>query len=280
MSSGDQPSGFDPWSNGSLGILRTVVAVTRERQVTVTAASVAYYSFNSLIPFSLFLLAGLSYFGHLEMVAETIGRVAGMAPEGVRRFVKQASGNATTRRRAVAIAVVVFVWSGLRLFRAVDGAFSRIYGTRKRVSVIERLVNAILAFLTVAVAIALLGIVGVTLTVIAGKQLSLLLGPVLLFLSFLGLFLPMYYLFPEPAVTLREVLPGALTAAVAWTLASVGFRFYAETTGSILLYGAAGAVLLILTWLYVGGLVLLVGAVLNAVLAGRVDADSDWVPSL
>lgn len=262
----------------AVGVLRAVVAVARERQVTVTAASVAYYSFNSLIPFALFLVAGLSYVGQFELLAGVVGNLLGVEPGRVQGLVGNVDGGG--RRRAVAIAVVVFVWSALRLFRAVDGAFSRVYGTRKRVSVLGRVANAAVAFLTVALAVALLGAVGVVLTALAGGTIGPVLGPPLLFLSLVAVFLPMYYLFPEPAVTLREILPGTVAAAVAWTVASVGFRLYAETTASVRLYGVAGGLLLVLTWLYVGGLVLLGGAVLNAVLAGRVEPDGEWLPSL
>jgi membrane protein len=37
-------------------------------------------------------------------------------------------------------------------------------------------------------------------------------------------------------------------------------------------------VLLVLSWLYVGSFALLVGVVLNAVIAGRVEPDETWVP--
>ncbi|MFC7176850.1 YhjD/YihY/BrkB family envelope integrity protein [Halosegnis marinus] len=57
-----------------------------------------------------------------------------------------------------------------------------------------------------------------------------------------------------------------------WTALQTGFRVYAGIAGSYEAYGVLGAVLLLITFLYFGGLVLLVGVVLNAVLAGRVEA--------
>jgi membrane protein len=38
-------------------------------------------------------------------------------------------------------------------------------------------------------------------------------------------------------------------------------------------------VILLLTWLYVGSFALLVGVVLNAVVAGRVEAEREWLPT-
>jgi membrane protein len=53
---------------------------------------------------------------------------------------------------------------------------------------------------------------------------------------------------------------------------------YAGVSRSVDLYGVVGGLLLLLTWLYVGGLALLLGVVVNAVLAGRVDPDTVWRP--
>lgn len=89
----------------------------------------------------------------------------------------------------------------------------------------------------------------------------------------------MYYRFPGERVAVREALLGAAFSAVVWMLSSLLFRAYAATSDSVGLYGVAGAVLLVLTWLYLGGLTLLFGAVLNAILAGRVDVDDGWLPT-
>ncbi|THE63493.1 hypothetical protein D8Y22_16815 [Salinadaptatus halalkaliphilus] len=94
----------------------------------------------------------------------------------------------------------------------------------------------------------------------------------------IGVFAPMYYLFPEPTVSVGEILPGTVFAALSWTVLAVGFRIYVATSDSVALFGIAGAVLIILTWVYLGGFCLLLGAVLNAVLADRVDPETEWIP--
>ena len=54
-----------------------------------------------------------------------------------------------------------------------------------------------------------------------------------------------------------------------WTLLETGFRSYAVIASQFDVYGVLGVVLLLVTWYYVGSMALLVGAALNAVLAGR-----------
>ena len=82
-------------------------------------------------------------------------------------------------------------------------------------------------------------------------------------------FLPLYHLLPGEDVSVREALPGAVLAAVGWTLLQTGFRVYAAGAAGYETYGVLGGTLLLVTFLYVGAPLLLVGVVLNAVLAGR-----------
>lgn len=60
------------------------------------------------------------------------------------------------------------------------------------------------------------------------------------------------------------ILPGAILAAVFWALLSGLFRFYVSRFGQYnKAYGAIGAVIVLLLWLYLCSLVLLIGAQLN-----------------
>jgi len=90
-----------------------------------------------------------------------------------------------------------------------------------------------------------------------------------LVLALVVAFFPIYYVFPDTSVTAREVLPGVVIAAVGWALLQGLFQLYASVSSLADLYGALGAVLLFIFWLYFGSLILLVGATVNVVLANR-----------
>jgi membrane protein len=67
------------------------------------------------------------------------------------------------------------------------------------------------------------------------------------------------------------VTPGSIVAAVVWALATVGFAFYVANFGSYnATYGALGAVIVFLTWLYLTSYIILLGAEMNAVLEQEV----------
>lgn len=82
-------------------------------------------------------------------------------------------------------------------------------------------------------------------------------------------FLPLYYVMPPVDVSAREALPGTAVAAVGWLVLQFGFQIYVANAGNYQAYGLLGAVLLFQTWLYFASILVLMGAVVNVVLAGR-----------
>ena len=61
--------------------------------------------------------------------------------------------------------------------------------------------------------------------------------------------------------------PGSAFATIGWIAATVGFAFYVRNFGSYnATYGALGAVVIFLTWLYISAYIILLGAELNRIL--------------
>jgi membrane protein len=59
--------------------------------------------------------------------------------------------------------------------------------------------------------------------------------------------------------------PGAAIGIVAWILSSLGLRIYLHFFNSYsVTYGSLGAVIILLTWFYISGLMLLLGAEVNS----------------
>ena len=256
-----------------------MVAVGREEQLGASAASLAFYAFNALLPLLLLVAAVLATVGTPEFLPAVLERAAGVDPRRVRSLLRRHGSEAPGRGRAVTLALLITAWSGLQTFRAVDGQFAALYGERKERSLVQQLRDSALVLATVSVGLGGLGGGGVALAVVVSDGHWLVLGPVLLFVGLVALFVPMYFLLAVDS-TLRQVLPGAAFAAGVWTASVLGFRLYFVTAESVELYGVAGALLLVLAWLYVAALALLLGVVLNALLAGRVEPDDDWLPDV
>ena len=108
-------------------------------------------------------------------------------------------------------------------------------------------------------------------TVVAVHVLGWMLAAVFLGLSFASV----YYWAPDHRKRQWHwITPGAVLGIVGWLLASVGFRLYLHffNTYSVT-YGSLGALIILLMWFYITGLMLLLGAEFNSELeASAVEA--------
>lgn len=254
------------------------MAVSREKRVSANAAVLAYYAFNLLVPLVLLVFVAVSSYGPVSRVAVLLELFTGIGAVEFETLLRRIGADPPGRTRAVALAGAIFLWSSVRLSRAVHEVFHAVYGTRQELSLYRQLLDSLLVVGGVLVGLVLLVVVGVVFAARTSGVVWSVAGPILLTAMLIVAFVPTYFVFPDPDVSVRETLPGATFAAGAWAVSSVGFRAYATVAGSVELYGVAGGVLLLLSWLYFGGLAVLVGVVLNAVLAGRVDPDAAWVP--
>jgi YihY family inner membrane protein len=253
-----------------LTLARRVVREVRTRDATLLAASIAYYAFVSLLPLLVVTTIVATVVGGASFrtaVLSLAGRY--LLPVG-QELVGEALANTTGRGGVTLVGFALLLWSSLKLFRGIDTAFARVYGTAPR-----DFLGSVRVGVTVLVAvgvgsfggIALVGVVAVLRTPAA------ILAPLLFFAVLVAALFPVYFLTPTVDLSPREALPGTLLGAVGWTLLGTAFALYAavaSTSGRFALYGALGAVLLLVTWFYLAGLILLVGATLNAVRGGRI----------
>lgn len=256
-------------STTALGTVRRVADTAIDRQVTFLAAAIAYYAFVSLIPALLLLVVVASaVFGEAiaaELVAATGDFLTPSGEEAVAAAVSSAGG----RTGASVIGLAVLLWSTLKVFRGLDTAFVELYGVEGSPDFVKQVTDAASVVLGVGVGIGVMVAVGAF--VAAADAVPLVeAASVLALPAFLAVvFLPMYYLLPQPAIGVREALPGAVFAAVGWTLLQAGFQVYAAGAAQYQVYGVIGGILLLVTWLYLAAVVVVVGGVVNVVLAGR-----------
>lgn len=74
------------------------------------------------------------------------------------------------------------------------------------------------------------------------------------------LFALIFKVLPDVVLKWRQVLPGAIITALLFSLGRYGIAAYLAYTAPASTYGAAGAVVLILMWVYYSSLILLFGA--------------------
>lgn len=256
---------------GVVTAARSVVDVARDRNVTFLAASFAYYAFVSLFPLVLLTVAVGTYLGGEAFTAALLARVETFLSSEGAQLLERTLSDASGQAGASAASLVVLLWSALKLFRGLVVAFEELYETVPDAGFLNQVKKALVTLLAVTLGVALMVAVGALLGtgVAADVPFAGAVGGGVLFVGLVPVFLALYYVLPPVDVQVREALPGAVFAAVGWLVLQGGFQLYAGGSGKYGLYGLLGAVILFLTWLYFAGILLLLGAVVNLVLARR-----------
>lgn len=154
----------------------------------------------------------------------------------------------------------------LKVFRGLDSAFSVVYGGDMEDTLVDQLIDSLVVVVGIGLTMVLMFVVGGLLAALRFSLLLEIAGVLVLPLLLTAAFVPIYYRFPDRAVTVKEVLPGAAFAAVGWTVLQALFQLYASVA-STSAYGLVGGVILLVSWLYIASAVIILGAVVNVVLA-------------
>ncbi|WP_435155509.1 YihY/virulence factor BrkB family protein [Haladaptatus sp. DFWS20] len=245
-----------------------IVDEVREQEITFLAAGIAFYAFVSILPALLLGLALVSIVGGEGIATEIVQTAQRFLSPAAEAVIYEAFTDRSGRGGATIVGVLVLVWSTLRVFRGLDKAFSRVYDSNGVESFFETLVDAFIVVVVIGVALVGLAVGNIVFSAFGWIPFAKTLSAVVILFALVPVFLPLYYFFPDADVTVWEALPGTVLATVSWVGLQVVFQTYVESAAQFTAYGVLGGALLLVSWLYLGAIVLLLGAVVNAVLAG------------
>jgi len=251
--------------SGAVDFGKRIVSDFSEKNVSFMAAALAYHAFISLAPMLLLLFLVFSTVG-VGLENQLLSSAIAWLPGPIGEVVTQLLQGETNGAGASVIGLLVLVWGTLKIFRGLDTAFSEIYETVDTNSLVDKLRDGMVVF--VALALALLAMIGSSVVLgglTARIPYSQWLTPVALLAGLVVAFYPIYYVFPDSDLGYRDVLPGVVVAAVGWGALQGLFQLYLSvadpSTGNFF-----GGVIVVVTYLYFSALVLLLGAVVNAVI--------------
>ncbi len=269
---------FDlPLSWGEL--LKRTVKEINEDDCLGLAAQLAYYFFLALFPAVLFLLALASFFPLTNFIDDAVRALRPIAPPNVLSFLEEQLRRLSNADSGgiLTIGILGAIWSSSAAVVAIIGSLNRAYDIQEGRPWWHVRLTAI--GLTIALAFFLL--VSFTL-IVAGPAIAeqlassfglgaafawtwtILQWPIafLLVSTAIGL---VYYFAPDAEQEWVWITPGAVVATVLWVLVSLAFKFYVANFANYnAMYGAVGAVIVLMLWFYLSGLAILVGAELNA----------------
>ncbi|OVE86376.1 YihY/virulence factor BrkB family protein [Natronolimnobius baerhuensis] len=254
--------------SSALEYSRRALDIARTEQLTLLSAGVAFYGFLSLVPLMLLALGIAASIGGETLAARLTAAAGDVLTPTAQQLLAETVLDEGGRQSATIVGAFGLIWGSSRVFRGLDRAFSKVYGTAATKSLLDTVWDAMIVFLVISGGLALVGILEIVLRFVPIIDLGPV-GPVLVLLGLVVTFLPLYVVFPNANVGIREALPGTVLAAVGWFVLSRAFTVYASLASEQVIYGALGAVFLVLIWLYLGAIILVFGAVCNAVLADR-----------
>ena len=186
------------------------------------------------------------------------------------------------------LALIASLWLASSFWGALDTAFSRIYGCSSRRWLEQKRFALGMVFVVLLFMIATVAVPTVQSILKAGaEELPFDLAHVAAFVYGLSLAISLLVLFgslaliyarvPNCPVPWRAVWPGALGAALAIAVVSYAFPVYLSNISTIARFGTTIVfVLIVLAWFYVLAVIILGGAIVNALRLGvSVPADGD-----
>lgn len=238
------------------------------------AALVAYYAFFSIFPLLLVFVSLVGFLAEDAALREDIVDSLFAEMPVIGPQVRGQVGTLTGSGPALALGLVTALLGGLGLTLALGRAFARVWDippTARPDALAARARGLIMLLLLGASVIAATVLGGVASAGVVGDTGERVLGTAVSAAFDVAVMLVLFRLGTPASVTTRTLVPGVLAAAAGLiVLQSIGGLYVEHTVRDASeTYGMFAAVIGLLSWLWLGGRLLLVAAELNVVLAER-----------
>ncbi|MBJ3761630.1 YihY/virulence factor BrkB family protein [Maribius pontilimi] len=280
--------GWRVWWSAAKGVFMEL----NDNNLGLISAGVAFYGMLAIFPTVAAVIAIWGFFADPVEVAEQLDVLRGFVPGEAYTILDNQvtaliNANSSTLGWATVISLGAAIWSSRAGVAALIRGLNAIYRERNRVGVRQMAAAFGVTFLLIGVALVALACVVILPIVLAilplGPVTTLLLASVrwVVALGVLIGALGVIYRYGPNRRRARPgwLTPGAIVAVMIWGAISWGFSYYLSNFGSYNeIYGALGAVIALLMWLYLSAFSVLLGASLNAELEIRTRKDSTIGP--
>jgi membrane protein len=267
-------------------------SITRDR-ILLTAAGATFYILLALVPTLTAFVSIYGLFNDRTSVLDHVQLLYGIAPPGVLEVItdqltRLTAQSADTLGLALLVSLSIALWSASAGIKAMFEAMNIAYQEVERRSFF--VLNGIALLFTLGGAVATLLVITVVLVmpvlinfVPGGKGLewTIRVAAYLAMLSVLACGLAALYRWgpSREEARWRWITPGALLSVVMLGAVSVGFSWYvANFTDNNATYGSLGAVIGLMTWLWISVTLVIIGAELNSEIEHQTARDSTTGP--
>ncbi|WP_273128370.1 YihY/virulence factor BrkB family protein [Metabacillus sp. HB246100] len=262
--------------------LKELVQRFTDDEVPGLSAQLSYFFLLSLFPFLIFLITLL---GYLPISQEDVLRtIEEFAPGQSMDIINETLAQILNNRNGglLSFGIIATLWSASNGINAIVRAFNKAYDVEESRSFIVARGMAII--LTIAMVFV---IVVALLLPVFGREIGLfifsnfgfseqfltiwntlrwLVSGAILFIVFTAL----YFVAPNKRLHIKDGLPGSIAATIGWIVASLAFSYYVGNFANYsATYGSIGGIIVLMIWLYLSGMIIILGGELNALLYKR-----------
>jgi membrane protein len=249
-------------------------------------ASIAYFTLFSIAPVLLVVvaIAGLA-FGREAAEGAIVTQLSGLMGHGAAEALQAMIESAARPRDGVIASIVgvaVLIVATTGVFGEVQAAMNRIWKATPDRSALSRLVRArlvslglvvtagFLLMVSLAASAALASLSSYLRSVFPAAELALQATDIVMSaLLIAGLFAAMFKVLPDVEIAWRDVGIGALASTILFEGGKYAIAFYIGQSNVASSYGAAGALIILLVWIYYSAQIFLLGAEFTRAFAHR-----------
>ena len=273
---------LNPWKLGGLSwkdLGQRLWHESEKDEILGRAAQLAYYFLLALFPALLFLTALLGVFPLKQVMPELMTYLRTVLPSDALSLLERYLDNVVKGSGGdiLSLGLLGALWASSSGVTAIMEALNVVYGAEEtrpywKVRVIATLLTIGLAgFIIISMTLILYGArIGEWISDVVGLgwlfliAWNLLQWPFAVSLMLLALAI-IYYICPNVEQDWRWVTPGSVCAASLWVCVSLGFKTYVDHFGNYnAAYGSLAGVIVLMLWLYLTGVVMLLGGEINA----------------
>ncbi|TFD99653.1 YihY/virulence factor BrkB family protein [Jeotgalibacillus salarius] len=264
------------------GFIKALLRRFTQADTPGLGAQLAYFFLLSLFPLLIFSLALLPYLNITQ--AQLLDMFREFAPGDAMSLIETTVSEVATGQSAglLSIGILGTLWSASNGMNAIMKAFNHAYEVEEtRPFYIARgmaVVWTVVMVLIFVIALVLpifgqqigelmfswFGLTDQFMTIWTVLRFAV--TPFVLFVAFMGL----YAFIPNVKIGFMSVVPGAAFAAIGWLVTSSLFSYYVGNFGNYSAsYGSIGGIIVLMIWLYLSGIIILIGAQVNAVMAAK-----------
>ncbi len=254
--------------------LKTFMKRLKNKNIGTHAASTAFFFFLSLVPMLIMICTIIPYTPLTQQ--HLIDAASELLPQQLRPLVVSLIANVYEKSAGVlSVAIVVTLWSAGKGLMALMQGLNAVNGIEEKRNYFH--VRIIASFYTLVM---LLGVILSLFFMVFGEQIvnlalyripalqaavsiamnfRFIVAWILLSVFFAGIFAYV----PDEKRKFRDQIPGAVFAAVGWSIFSWFFSAYLNYGNAYGIYGSLSIIVIVLLWMYFCMYLLLIGACLN-----------------